>query len=201
MPRRIKPINAFARRVDDQFPFEARRSVFHVPILGAVAGFAVKKIALHAVVRKLGPARVFRELRELNSKLHRARPDIHPAEAYRRVESGLDAIDASLQGLREHEQVKRSWKWFESWEQNNPQIYQVLIKAYLDTLGPVKWASALLRGNHETEKVAPELKPEQRADISTASVEGQEILNKLHAAVPELSRYHIILIPKEKSDQ
>ncbi|KAL1528049.1 hypothetical protein AB1Y20_009416 [Prymnesium parvum] len=64
-----------------------------------------------------------------------------------------------------------------------------------------KACASMSKGNHETEKVAPELKPEQRADISTASVEGQEILNKLHAAVPELSRYHIILIPKEKSDQ
>ena len=180
---------------------QQRRPLLHLPALGAVAALGVKKIALVTVLRKLGLKRVFEELRALNSKLHTARPDVHPTASRDQVEAALTKLDSSVQGLRESEQLQLAWKYFEGLEKENPRLYQVLVKSYLDTLSPVKWASALLKepgasSNSTTKTDAPT--PLEAADLSKASAEGSALLKKLHTAAPELSNYHVILVPKSE---
>ena len=205
---------------------QQQRPLLHLPALGAIASLALKKVALNSVVRKLGVKRVFAELRGLNNKLHAARPDLHGAASCNQIDAALTTLDASVQGLRESDQVQQAWKFFESLEKENPRLYQVrkrmlfvaplvlaaprqalsqagslcrtqvLVKSYLDTLSPVKWASALLKDPASPTPTSSEPASASALDLSRANAEGSALLKKLHAAAPELTNYHVILVPK-----
>eukprot|EP00966_Prymnesium_polylepis_P010680 246186-Prymnesium_polylepis.1 len=176
------------------------RPLFHLPALGAIAGaasLAAKKVALHAVVKKLGVRRVFGELAQINEDLHRARPDLHGRAAHDSIEGALATLDSSFATVREDERVQQAWKYFESLEKENPRLYEVLVKSYLDTLAPVKWASALLKDSSgSSSSSAPPPSNATEADVAKASADGTALLRKLHAAAPELADYHVILVPK-----
>ena len=199
------------------------RGVLHLPALsvlgtlasgaGIIAGGALKKLALANVVKKVGMAKVIRDLRSLNDALHRTRPDLYKLETRDSAMAGLDALDRSLGQLREQEQVSRAWKWFEQLEKDNPNVAQVLLKTYLESFPSLKWASAILRPDPLPPR-SDGATPGGGVDTSGASAEmlspilpeaaereRQQVLRRLLEAVPELERYHIILLPKEKVDR
>jgi hypothetical protein len=177
------------------------RPLFHLPVLGVVAGAALKKVTIHSIIKKLGANRLLRDVRSLNASLHQRSPSVHPIAARDRVNGTLDVLDRSLKGLQEQEQLQYAWKWFESLEKQSPSFAQVVLKTYVETLTPVKWASSLVQAvlKDGGVKEAP-IAGGQKAD--GGSTNGDALLKKLHAAAPELSRYHVLLIPKdfEESD-
>ena len=209
-----------------RIPQQPRRPLFHLPALGAIAGaagLAAKKVALHAVVKKLGVQRVFGELAQLNKELHRARPDLHGRKAHDSIAGALAKLNSSFTTIREDERVQQAWKYFESLEKENPRLYEVLIKSYLDTLAPVKWASALLKDSSGSGTKTPPPSDATEADVAKATSDGAALLRKLHATAPECGRrlrsntaqtlheltaahshrctgrlgdYHVILVPK-----
>ena len=193
---------------------DGTRSVIHLPVLAAgvgklIATAGLKKIAVNSVVRKLGAKRVLADLRGASEALHQRSPHVYSAEAFERVTVGLDTLEQSLQGVQENEQVLRVWRWFETLEKTYPNLYAVVLKAYVETWTPVKWASALMRD--ASSSPAREVGVPQASHLSRQPPDGlnsegppdareQQLLQKLHRAAPELNRYHVMLIPKDESD-
>ena len=189
----------------------ATRSILHLPVLAAgvgkiIASAGLKKIAVNSVVRKLGAKRVLVDLRGASAALRQRSPHLYSAESFEAVTVGLETLERSLQGVQEHEQVRRVWRWFETLEKSYPNLYTVVFKAYAETWTPVKWASALMRdagasapvGEREVTPASPP--PPRTSDGREESPEAREqheLLHKLHRAAPELNRYHVLLIPKD----
>lgn len=180
------------------------RSILHVPALASfLASAALKKLAFHKLLHRLGTERVFRGLREANTRLHQTQPGLHSAEAYERTQQLLEQAEAGLQGLREHERTAKAWAWFDALDQNN-SIAAAVLKTYFEGLSPVKWASAL-RGSSPPPKrpdAADGSAPaaagvEQRSPWVTKEAEALE--RRLRELEPQLQRYHLILVPKEES--
>ena len=190
--------------------FMQRRSlIVHVPVLAgaakvgtAAAALAAKKFAVSRIVGKLGVERAFQELHKLNRALERSgaySPEVATAAA-----DGLEQLDRSLAGLKEDERVKVAWQWYEGLEKNNPTLASAVLKTYMETLPGARWASAVLKGT-----------PSREADGSAqehagGSSDGDEadggepalsLVRRLRAQHPELSKYDIILMPREELER
>ncbi len=180
---------------------EGAREFFHLPALGLgaklLASVALKKVAMHSVLRKLGVRRTVEMARESSRRLHAAQPRLYPSAAHQRAIDGLDSLERSLDGVREDEVVRRAWAWFQSLEKNDPTLASALLKAWLETTSPVKWASTLLSAAAPAAPTAEPPPPPQQQQTSHDQAEVDQLIRKLHAAAPELDAYHVVLVPKE----
>ena len=197
---------------------ELTRSFLHLPVIAAgvgkiIATAGLKKIAVNSVVRKLGARRVLADLRGASAALRRRSPHVYSAEAFEGVGAGLDALERSLQGVQENEQVLRVWRWFEALEKTYPSLYAVVFKSYVETWTPVKWAAALMRDASSSASIsasaregeAPSASPPHAQLPDDPEAEGPPdareqiaLLQKLHRAAPELNHYHVLLLPKDR---
>lgn len=125
------------------------RTFLHVPVLilaakvGALAG--AKKLALSALLRRVGVDNVIRNLRDANMKLRKASPELHSQAAFESVEVGLTRSEEALRTAQGSEQARRAFAWLESLEKNNPTFAAIVLRTGLDGLPAVKWANALLK--------------------------------------------------------
>jgi hypothetical protein len=124
------------------------RPLFHVPAIalalkaGALAG--TKKLALSALLRRVGVDNVIDGMRVANKRLNQSRPDLHPHIACTHVEAKLTQLKELLRSVQESEQVRMAFEWLESLEKEN-RLFSLVLRTYLDAQDPVKWANALLR--------------------------------------------------------
>jgi hypothetical protein len=201
------------RRRDPLLPTTATpaRGFLHLPVLAlgakVIAGATVKKVAMHQVLKKLGPERALKLARDVNSSLHRAQPGMYPPALQQHAADSIDALERSLSGIREEESLRRAWQWYERLEKDNPSLATMVIKSYLESFTSMKYASAvlgpLMSGGAPAAAVgaASEALPAQLPD-DPAEVERQtSLVAKACAAVPELDDYHVVLIPKRAVDE
>ena len=69
----------------------------------------------------------------------------YPQSVAAATDTGIDALETSLKGIKEQEQLQSAWKWYERLEKENPTLFNAVLKTYLDTLPGMKWAYALLK--------------------------------------------------------
>ena len=188
--------------------------VFHLPALATaakvMAPLALKKLAVSKIINKLGPERAVGELRKVNDHLRRGSPSYYPPKLADKTSEGLDALEDAVSGVRGQEAVARWWQWYERLEKDNPTLANAVIKSYVETLPGMRWATALLRGAAPAEPPPPpppatagassDVSLAARAASAAGDARGQRLLRQLHEAHPELSDYHVILVPKPRGD-
>lgn len=136
------------RWVQDASAAPPSRPLFHIPAIalalkaGALA--STKKVALSALLRRVGVDHVIDEMRVANKRLHASRPDLHPQSACTHVEAKLTQLEEVLRSVQESEQVRTAFEWLEGLEKEN-RFFSLVLRTYLDAQDPVKWACALLR--------------------------------------------------------
>lgn len=129
-----------------------RRHLWPIPALGALAGLAAKKLAFHALVRNVGARRILDEAKRLNASMRDAnRPEAKAA--HDALERKLAEAERAIDALQGDARVQRAWDWYRSLEREKPELTSALVKTLLDSLGPVKWANALLRDKTTRPKV------------------------------------------------
>ena len=177
-------------------PVGSSRGVAYLPLLAGagkvLAGAGLKKVAVNTIVKKLGPQRILKDLHAANRSLHEAQPDVYTAQMFNRSHDGLRALERTLSSVNEQEQVVKAWAWFQGLEKDNPSLAQVLIKTYVESFTPVRWASALLVADK------PSPLPKEGAPSQAPTSGDDALVGKLREAFPEeLRNYHVVLVPKE----
>jgi len=120
------------------------------------------------------------------------------------VDDGLQRLDSAITAAEENEQVRRAYEWYSTLEKSNPTAAGILLKTYLESLGPVKWVTALLQpsvsAGGEHGRGAAHSRPSGTAASVVEPLAGEEyerLLKIMCEAAPELRDYHVILVPKE----
>lgn len=208
-------------------PRLARTLVLHVPALAGaakVAGVAttllMKKFAVSRVIGKIGPERAIKELREMNADLQRR--GLYSESVGGSADESLSALEGLLKDVREDDRVAVVWSWYEELEKRNPTLATAVMKSYLDAIPPLKWANVLLKGakpsakgpaeggGHEHEHATKGAAEGGGHDHEHATTSGRwasagnvdeakqvNLIKAMHAAFPELSNYHVVLVPRE----
>ena len=184
---------------------QRRALVFHVPVLtgaakvaGLAAGVAVKKFAVTKVLQKIGPQRAVQELRDLNRNLQSR--GVYSSMTAKAADESIDALDGLLKEVREDERVTMIWNWYVELEKRNPTLAAAVVKSYLESMPGMKWASVLLKDAKPTDKSVEETAagtttggPLDEAEVKKQS----SLLQRMHAQFPELTNYHVVLVPRD----
>lgn len=175
-----------------------------LPLVGAgagkmVAALALKKLAMHSILRKLGAERAIGELRRLNDRVRSSSPDSYSPHLHQQVDTSLVQLEAQLVRLRESERIQAAWSWFESLEKDHPSVARVIMKSYIESFAPVKYWGALMRSTPKPDCEAAKYAAarEDASALRESAARETEMLRKIRAAVPEVfGEYHVVLIPK-----
>ena len=74
--------------------------------------------------------------------MHEAQPKVYTHAAMESLDRSLITLERSLVGLRESEQIKFAWAWFERLEKDHPSVAQIVFKSYAESFAPVGSAAS-----------------------------------------------------------
>lgn len=182
------------------------RGVFHIPLLLGVkilAAFTIKKLAIVAIVNKLGVERTIALFRQINQTLYDTQRHIYGQTIYETVCRGIVTLENTIKSMRESEKLNAIWDWVQSMEKSNPTFTSAVMSSYLDKFPPYKWMKTVMReaeGKREEDdtKTASSTTNAQMASMSEADYKA--LMTRMNAAFPEIKDYHVVLIPKAPSD-
>merc|ERR1712195_463945 len=146
-----------------------RRSIIHLPILGAMGAkviglLALKKTAVVTIVSKVGVGRTVEKFREVNTSC--LKQGIYNQGTHDYVSNGIVQLESSLKGVRDSEAAQHVWTWVKNLEGKAPGFGQAFAKSFVERQSAYKWARALME--ESTPGKAEELK-------SSVSVVGESL--------------------------
>lgn len=126
-----------------------RRTIFHIPVLG-VAGkvlalLTLKKLAIVALINKLGLARTFQIFRDVNDSLLNAKNltgGAYTQAMHDNLEASINLLESSIQKLAPQERAQSVYNWFK--EQTNQPFVQAVLKVYFDYFPSIDWMKSVM---------------------------------------------------------
>jgi len=148
------------------------RTIFHLPVLGMagklLAFITLKKLAIVAIINKLGITRTFQIFREINQGLLNHKNitgGIYNQTMYDGINSGLDVLEKSLKNLAPQEHAQKVYNWFKDLSTSNQPFVQAVLKAYMDMFPAIQWMKQTL-GFEVSPKVAGEAAVKEAQELA-----------------------------------
>ena len=177
---------------------QRRRTIVHVPLMGLLASFAAKKVALVALVRKFGIERTFEMIREANDALLRQSPKgVYTKDLHGAVRDGIEKVERTTSNMSEDDRIKSLFRWLENVDKNNPHILSTVLKTFVEAQAPLKWMRAMGMGGSSSAKKSDNAMAVSSVDAKAA----EDAVSRIYAAHPEIrANYHVVLIPRKWAD-
>lgn len=169
-----------------------RRTLFQIPMLGmagkVLALITLKKLAIVAIINKLGVARTFQIFRDINKGLFSAQSvtgGMYTKQMYDGIDTSITVLENSLKTLAPQEHAQKVYNWFK--DQTNQPFVQGVLKTYLEMFPSVKWMKTAMGFDVSAEKgslaakEAQELSKRASADAAAIATLEAEIQKAVSA--------------------
>jgi len=178
---------------------QTRTFIAWMPLIGL---FAFKKIAILTLIKTYGLNRTFDTLRYANDKLQHQ----YGNTTHQSIKLGIDTIESSIKHINENEGVKILWGWLKELERNSPQFANALLKTWLDAMPATKIFKTFTFAPKDDESPpipppSPPPSPTEQEQLNKNTKEADDVIQKCYNLIPELEKYHMILILKDKNDK
>lgn len=179
----------------------------HLPILGALGGklfaaLALKKVAVAAIIRRLGVKGTIDQLHTINESL--LEKGLCSKASHQAAKASIDSLETALADVQESEQAQRVWEWMDSFKSKNPTLIEAVAQTYLEGFSTYKWAKTLMTSTSTSGRVSERAGATgETLDAGDSAVEedkvAEALITEAYARVPGLQDYYIVLVRKETS--